>query len=107
MKDLSRDKYPVLHRQWRTGDRIELQLPMSTRIEAIDAQHPDIVALMYGPLVLFPLTHTPPQITRQQLLDAKRTTGRVWQATTRSGMLDLHPFTEIDDENYCTYLHMT
>ena len=53
--------FTQLSRQWKSGDRIELHLPMSTRLEAIDSQHPDIVALMYGPLVLFPVSN--PQVT--------------------------------------------
>jgi DUF1680 family protein len=106
-KNLDGEKYPGLNRRWRTGDCIELQLPMRTRLEAIDSQHPNTVALMYGPLVLFPLTHTPPRITKEQLLSAKRATGTKWQLTTNAGTLNFLPFTEISDEDYCTYMHVT
>ncbi len=40
-------------RQWKDGDRIELELPLKTRLEAIDANHPETVAVLVGPLVLF------------------------------------------------------
>ena len=79
---------------------------MTTRLEAIDSQHSDIVALMYGPLVLFPLTHNTLQLTREQLLGAKRT-GTTWQVSTSTGGLRFLPFTEIVDENYSTYLRVT
>jgi len=106
LKDPNREVYAGLYRQWRTGDRIELHLPMTTRLEAIDSQHSDIVALMYGPLVLFPLTHNTLQLTREQLLGAKRT-GTTWQVSTSTGGLRFLPFTEIVDENYSTYLRVT
>jgi len=96
-----------LHRQWKTGDRIELHLPMTTRLEAIDPQHPDIVALMYGPLVLFPLTNAAPSATRSQLLAAKPSGPKSWQAQSASGPLALIPFTEIADQAYTTYLRIT
>ncbi len=59
--------FAKLNRHWTKGDRIELHLPMATRLEAIDAQHPNIVALMYGPLVLFPIATKLPPCTREQL----------------------------------------
>ena len=52
--------FAVIRRQWKSGDRVELELPMTYRLEAIDAQHPETVALMYGPLVLFAITDAPP-----------------------------------------------
>lgn len=98
-----------LRREWKSGDRIELHLPMTTRLEAVDAQHPDIVALMYGPLVLFPITPgaTAPAVTRQQLLATKRSAGKSWQVQTAGGPVKLLPFTEISDESYTTYVRVT
>jgi hypothetical protein len=43
--------FTALRRTWKRGDRIELQLPQTFRQEAIDASHPDTVALMRGPLM--------------------------------------------------------
>jgi uncharacterized protein len=95
--------FAPLRRQWQTGDRIELHLPMTTRLEAIDPQHPDIVALLYGPLVLFPLTSTPSAFTRQQLLAARRIAARAWEVESSPAPIRLLPFTEISDEPYTTY----
>lgn len=41
----------VLDRTWRDGDRVEVVLPMSLRVEAMP-DDPTMQAIMYGPLVL-------------------------------------------------------
>jgi DUF1680 family protein len=43
--------YVELKRTWKTGDRIEITLPMSLRQEAMP-DNPNRVALLYGPIVL-------------------------------------------------------
>jgi hypothetical protein len=80
---------------------------MTTRLEAIDPQHPDLVALMYGPLVLFPVTTAPPAVTRQQVLNAKRSGAKAWQVESSPSPMRLLPFTEISDEPYTTYLQIS
>jgi DUF1680 family protein len=40
-----------VNRTWRTGDVVDVQLPMKIRTEALPG-NPDTVAVMYGPLVL-------------------------------------------------------
>ena len=42
-----------IDRTWKDGDRIELSLDMPLRLVPIDSQHPDLVALMHGPVALF------------------------------------------------------
>jgi len=97
--------FATLRRKWKDGDRVELNLPLPMRLEAIDAQHPDTVALVRGPLVLFALTDDAPQVTREQLLAAKRMRGQsLWQAGSSAGPLLLTPFTEIHEERYRTYM---
>ena len=59
-----------IRREWRSGDRVELELPLNLRLEPIDARHPDTVALLCGPQVLFATTSTTPTVTRHQLLAA-------------------------------------
>jgi len=80
---------------------------MSYRLKAVDAQHPDIVALKYGPLVLFPISSSVPEVTRQELLGARRAEGRSWQVQTKMGSLKLLPFTEITDQTYTTYVRVS
>ena len=43
--------YCILAHRWKTGDRIDLQLPMQLRLEAMP-DNTNIAALLYGPLVL-------------------------------------------------------
>jgi DUF1680 family protein len=43
--------YAEIRRRWAAGDTIDLTLPMVFRTEAIDAQHPSIVALLRGPVM--------------------------------------------------------
>jgi DUF1680 family protein len=97
--------FATIQRKWKDGDRIELSLPMPMRLEAIDPQHQDTVALVRGPLVLFALTEETPKVTRDQLLAAKAMKGQsVWMASTDNGPLLLTPFTQIHEERYRTYM---
>jgi hypothetical protein len=99
--------FAAVNRQWNDGDRIELDLPAKTRLEAVDPQHPQTVALLFGPLVLMALTDSPPAVTRAGLLAAKRTGQRRWQVETPGAPLEMRPFTEIQDEQYSTYLRVS
>jgi DUF1680 family protein len=93
-----------IRRSWKTGDRLELDLPMRLRLEAIAPEHPETVALLCGPLVLFAITDVPPAVTARQLLAAKKTGPQAWQAETGRGPMDLLPFTAIGDRQYSTYV---
>lgn len=100
--------FATLRRRWKDGDRIELELDLPTRLEPIDAQHPDVVALVRGPLVLFAVAESAPRVNRRQLLAARRVPGQpAWQADTGSGTLRLLPFTAIDQERYTAYLNVS
>lgn len=96
--------FSAILRQWRTGDRVELDLPLRKRLEPIDPRHPKTVALLSGPLVLFAIADKPPVLSSQQLLAAEKVAGQRWQAETASQPLKLLPFTAISDEQYSTYL---
>lgn len=45
------DGYAVVSRTWKTGDRVEVKLPMALRLETMPDE-PKRVAVMYGPLVM-------------------------------------------------------
>ena len=104
--ELKPETFAKVRRTWRPGDRVELELPMTTRLEPIDAQHPEVVALMHGPLVLFAMTSGDPGVTRKQLLAAKPVGAQRWQVETASGPIIMLPFTAIEDEPYSTYLRV-
>ena len=98
-------RFATLRREWRNGDRVELELPLKARLQAIDAQHPKTVALVSGPLVLFPIGDVP-EVSVAQLLAAKKIGMQRWQVQTAKGMLDFLPFTAIGDEIYSTYVRV-
>ncbi len=41
-----------LSREWNPGDKVEIHVPMLLRMEAVDQQNPDRVAVVRGPVVL-------------------------------------------------------
>ena len=96
-----------IQREWKNGDRIEVELPMSTRLETIDARHPDVAALMMGPLVLFAVTDSEPVVTHAQLLAAKKVGAQEWQVETAHGIVKMLPFTGLEEQRYTTYLRVT
>ncbi|MDP9338375.1 MAG: glycoside hydrolase family 127 protein [Acidobacteriota bacterium] len=99
--------FAAIHRQWSNGDRVELEIPMTLRLEPLDSQHLQTVALVFGPVVLFAITDNQPPLTGPQLLAAKRIDRRTWQVSTSSTPMKLLPFTDIGDEQYSTYLNVT
>jgi uncharacterized protein len=93
-------------REWKTGDRIDLELPMTARLEALDPQHSDTMALLVGPAVLFAVTDGEPKVSRAQLLAAKRIGAQSWQVETVGGAMKMLPFTAIGEEQYSTYVRV-
>jgi DUF1680 family protein len=96
--------FATVRRQWKTGDHIEVELPLANRLEPIDPRHRKTVALLSGPLVLFAITDKSPLVTGNQLLDAKKTGPQSWEVETDAGPLVMRPFIAISDEQYSTYL---
>jgi uncharacterized protein len=99
--------FATIRRTWKNADRIEMDLPMRLRLEPIDAEHPQIVALLSGPLVLFAITDAPPAVTPRQLLAATKTRPREWHVETPNGKMRMLPFTVIEEQPYSTYLRVT
>jgi DUF1680 family protein len=96
--------FRTIRRPWKNGDRLEMDLPMRLRLEAVDAQHPQTVALLCGPLVLFAITDAPPVVTARQLLAARKAGQQSWQVETAGGAISMLPFTALADQQYSTYL---
>ncbi|MGH9530206.1 MAG: beta-L-arabinofuranosidase domain-containing protein [Terriglobales bacterium] len=99
--------FASIRRRWKTGDRVEVNLPMTLRLQPVDPQHSGVVALLRGPLVLFAITEAAPTVTRRQLLAAKKTGAQTWQVETDTGQMKMLPFTAIADEQYSTYLQVS
>jgi uncharacterized protein len=99
--------FAAIHRTWKDGDRVDLELPMPLRLETVDANHPNLVALMQGPLVLFAVTDSQPSFDQASLLRAKPVNNAKgdWQATSANGStVTMRPFMNIDKESYSTYV---
>jgi hypothetical protein len=100
-------QFAAIRREWRTGDRVELELPLTMRLETIDAQHSDTVALLRGPLVLMAVKEEQaaplPRVTREQLLAARRVSERQWQVASASGPVTMLPFTRLGSRPYSVY----
>jgi len=96
-----------IQRDWKNGDHIELELPMKPRLEAIDKQHPDTVALLVGPLVLFGSQVS--GLTRAQLLAPQKMAKGVWHVSLGGDrLMKMVTWTELsENEPYTTYLQTT
>jgi uncharacterized protein len=99
--------FASISRVWKNGDRVELDLPMRIRLEPIDKRHPNTVALLSGPMVLFGIDGASYAATRSQLLSARKTAPAQWQANTDNGSMMLRPFFTIADEPYSTYFKVS
>ena len=99
--------FAAVRNTWKDGDRVELELPMPLRLETVDANHPEIVALMHGPLVLMAVAESQPTFDRNALLQAKpvNNAGGDFTATAANGSsVTMRPFMTIDKESYSTYV---
>jgi uncharacterized protein len=103
--EISPGKFLAVQRTWKNGDRLEVEFEMPMRLEAVDAQTPNRVALMHGPIALFAVGTIPPRLKRDQLLSAMRVvpSGEDWQVQTDGGKLTLRPFASIMSEEYRLY----
>jgi uncharacterized protein len=99
--------FAAIRRTWKDGDRVELELPMPLRLERVDANHPAVVALVQGPLVLLAVADSQPSFDQASLLRAMPVNNAKgdWQATAADGSsVTMRPFMNIDKENYSTYV---
>jgi DUF1680 family protein len=103
--DLIPGSFARLDATWKNGDRIEVEFEARTTLEAVDTQHPDVVAPVSGPLALFGVGGIPNTLRRAELLGAGRISSgsSTWQVKTEAGILTLKPFASIGDEQYRLY----
>jgi DUF1680 family protein len=103
--ELTPGKFVALSRMWKDGDRVEFEIEMPLRLEAVDDANPNTVALMRGPLALFAIGNSFPDMTRDQLLGATLSaqSSDDWTVHARGGTMTLRPFAAIKDEDYRLY----
>jgi hypothetical protein len=99
-----------LRNAWKNGDRVEIELPMALRLEPVDVNHPNLVALVQGPLVLMAVAETQPAFHEKSLLQARPVNNSAgdWTADATDGsQVTMRPFMRIDKESYSTYVRLT
>jgi DUF1680 family protein len=98
-----------LKRTWRNQDRIELQLQRTRRLEAVDEKHPQLNALMEGPLALFAVGERFLPLTRKSLLSARQIGpgAREWRLNGEDGEQRFAPFFAIGGEATRLYQPLT
>ena len=101
--------FAAIRRTWKDGDRIELELPMPLRLEAVDEQHPNLVALSRGPLVLSAMSEARPTFERAGLLRAQEASDKSGDHTALAAdgsRVVMRPFMSIGDDGYNTYVSL-
>jgi DUF1680 family protein len=100
--------FPI-RREWKSGDKIEFEFDQPLRHEAVDAHHPDQIAVLRGPQVLFALADVQPQLSRQGLagMRIEKSTGDDWLVRSGAAEIRVRPFGPIDKETYQTYWKIT
>ncbi len=108
---LFRGGFTSLERTWRDGDTVILHLPLTMRLEELAANgtpHPEVVALLRGPLVLFAprgVGETGYVVFKgDALLKAEQTGPAEWQAESTTGLRRFVPFTGVGERTYSTYV---
>jgi len=103
--EIAPGKFLALQRQWNNGDRVEIEFDMPLRLESIEPENPNIVALMYGPVALFAMGKSPAEVTRQQLLSASVSSQSSddWLVQANGGPVTFRSFMVIKDEPYRLY----
>ena len=100
-------EFAVVKRRWRSGDTVELVIPQPLRVLPIDAENPQIAALMRGAVMYVGLN--PWDGIGDQAIDLpeslERVPGSQQVYRTSAGTRDLVfvPYFTIDTESYNTY----
>jgi DUF1680 family protein len=99
--------FAAIRRRWKGGDVVELHLPQEFRGEPIDDLHPNIVALMRGPLMLVALD--PPDGLEKRPLPiyegftALGPGADAWARNDGGQQIVFVPFYQVQNEQYTTY----
>jgi DUF1680 family protein len=106
--------WATLDREWRSGDRVEVQIPLNMRMQPVDRWHPNRVAIVRGPLTLVQDANYHDPVMRLPMHDEElpkwilpgdtATDFRLQTSEGKLSRLKLHPFYSIGpDFPYSTY----
>jgi uncharacterized protein len=92
----------AVNRTWKNGDRVEYEIGMPFRLEPVDPQNPQIMALLRGPQALFGVGKLPPSFSQAQLLAASESSDD-WAVQDAGGPITFRTFAALGDEPYRLY----
>ncbi|GAA0585679.1 beta-L-arabinofuranosidase domain-containing protein [Rhizomicrobium electricum] len=97
-------QFALIERSWKSGDIVELTLPQNQRMLPIDDKHPDIVALMKGP-VMYVSAEPTAASARHTAAPDQNLTALAPDGTPKSNGREKSfvPFHLVDQEAYDTY----
>jgi uncharacterized protein len=103
--DVIAGKFFPLTRTWNNGDRVEFEIGMPLLLQPVDAQNPQLVALIRGPIAMFATGNLPASFSRTQMLAASAAgpSSEDWIVQADAGKVTFRPFAAIGDENYRLY----
>ena len=99
--------FAALRRRWKSGDVVQLRLPQRFRAEAIDDQHPNVAAVMRGPVMLVAID--PPEGLEKRTLSIDEGFSAVaqgsgaWVRNEDGQQIVFLPFHQVQNERYTTY----
>lgn len=100
--------FAAIRRRWQANDTVQIRLPFTFRLESIDEQHADTVALMWGPLMMvsldapLELPRGSPSTSPEGLKPAPYSK-LTFEAPQSPRKLRFMPFYRVQDEVYTTY----
>ena len=101
--------FAALRRRWKSGDVVQLRLPQSFRTEPIDDQHPNVAAVMRGPVMLVAID--PPDGLEKKSLSidegftAVAQSSGIWARDEGGQQVVFLPFHQVQNERYTTYFN--
>jgi uncharacterized protein len=102
--------FAAIRRRWQNNDTIQVKLPFTFRTVPVDEQHPQLVALMRGPLMFVALTpdiKLPTRALAQGELKPAPYRTQSFELQSLQDRVRFVPFYTVKDEIYTTYLVAT
>jgi DUF1680 family protein len=97
-------RFLEIDRTWRNGDRVTLVLDRSLWLEPVDDKHPNLVAVLHGPLALFAVGNRFLPFRQDDLLKVRQAANTAeWRVTTRDGDQVFKPYFAIGPETTRLY----